>query len=105
SGALAAPEPGLRSEGSGPGRGGRRGMNALAALIADGRAHVLDGAMGTQLYERGVFVNVCYDELSIRRPEIVAAIHREYVEAGAEMLETNSFGANPVKLSGFGLED
>src|SRR5690606_27711698 len=58
-----------------------------------------------QLYERGVFVNVCYDELSVRRPDMVSAIHREYVEAGAEILETNTFGANPVKLSGFGLED
>ena len=67
--------------------------------------HVLDGAMGTLLYERGVFVNVCYDELSLTRPELVEGIHREYVEAGAEILETNTFGANPVKLSGFALDE
>jgi homocysteine S-methyltransferase len=51
-----------------------------------------------------VFVNVCYDELNLTRPELVEAVHREYVEAGAEILKTNTFGANPVKLSGFGLD-
>jgi methionine synthase / methylenetetrahydrofolate reductase(NADPH) len=76
----------------------------LRALLADGRVHVLDGAMGTVLYDRGVFVNVSYDELNLSRPELVEEIHRGYVQAGAEILETNTFGANPVKLSGFGLE-
>jgi homocysteine S-methyltransferase len=61
--------------------------------------------MGTMLYERGVFLNVCYDELNLRQPELVRAIHREYVDAGAELLETNTFGANPVKLAGYGLAD
>jgi homocysteine S-methyltransferase len=74
-------------------------------LIEDGRVHVFDGAMGTLLYSRGVFVNVCYDELSISRPELVRGIHAEYVAAGAELLETNTFGANPIKLSSFGLDD
>ena len=73
-------------------------------LIADGCVHVLDGAMGTLLYSHGVFVNVCYDELSITRPDLVATVHQEYVQAGAEILETNTFGANPVKLSSWGLE-
>ncbi len=77
----------------------------LHELLHDGRAHVADGAMGTMLYERGVFLNVCYDELNLRQPELVRAIHREYVEAGAELLETNTFGANPVKLAGHGLAD
>ena len=77
----------------------------LAELIADDLVHVLDGAMGTELYSRGVFVNVCYDELNLVRPELVQGVHREYVQAGAEALETNTFGANPVKLSSFGLED
>ncbi|MSR22388.1 MAG: bifunctional homocysteine S-methyltransferase/methylenetetrahydrofolate reductase [Gemmatimonadetes bacterium] len=80
-------------------------MKELKAMIEDGEAHVLDGAMGTLLYDRGVFVNVCYDELSLTRPGLVEEIHREYVAAGAEILETNTFGANPVKLSGFGLEE
>jgi homocysteine S-methyltransferase len=78
---------------------------SVRTLIEDGRVHVFEGAMGTQLYDRGVFVNVCYDELNLTRPELVGTIHREYVEAGAEILKTNTFGANPVKLSGFGLEE
>src|SRR5690606_21340846 len=76
----------------------------LRRLLEDGGVHVFDGAMGTLLYSRGVFVNVCYDALSLERPELVRAIHEEYVEAGAEILETNTFGANPVKLSAYGLE-
>lgn len=79
-------------------------MSRLRALIEDGRVHVMDGAMGTLLYERGVFVNVCYDELSVSEPDLIRGIHEEYVRAGAEILETNTFGANPVKLSAFGLE-
>ena len=59
--------------------------------------------MGTVLYGRGVFLNVCYDELSIRQPDLVRDIHREYVRAGAELLETNTFGANPLKLATYGL--
>ena len=80
------------------------GAGDFRARLADGKIHLLDGAMGTVLYERGVFVNICYDELNVSRPELVEGIHREYVEAGARILETNTFGANPVKLSSFGLE-
>ncbi|NNF11989.1 MAG: bifunctional homocysteine S-methyltransferase/methylenetetrahydrofolate reductase [Gemmatimonadetes bacterium] len=76
----------------------------VAGMLDDGRVHVFDGAMGTLLYSRGVFVNVCYDELNLSRPELVEAIHQEYAAAGAEILETNTFGANPVKLSSYGLE-
>jgi methionine synthase I (cobalamin-dependent)/5,10-methylenetetrahydrofolate reductase len=74
-------------------------------LLADGRVHVVDGAMGTMLYGRGVFLNVCYDELNLRQPDLVRDIHREYVRAGAELLETNTFGANPLKLASHGLAD
>lgn len=77
----------------------------VSDLIADGRVHVMDGALGTLLYNRGVFVNVCYDELAVTRPELVQELHHEYVEAGAEIIETNTFGANPVKLSSYALED
>lgn len=77
---------------------------SLTERIADGRVHVVDGAMGTMLYERGVFVHVCYDELSLTQPDLVRQIHEGYVAAGADILETNTFGANPVKLSSFGLE-
>jgi methionine synthase / methylenetetrahydrofolate reductase(NADPH) len=75
----------------------------LRELLADGRVHVVDGAMGTMLYGRGVFLNVCYDELNLRQPELVAGIHREYVRAGADIIETNTFGANPLKLATHGL--
>ncbi len=72
---------------------------------ARSRALVLfDGAMGTMLYAKGVFINQCYDELNVRAPDLVREVHRAYVKAGAEVLETNSFGANRVKLAQFGLE-
>jgi homocysteine S-methyltransferase len=80
-------------------------MPTLRELIADGRTHVFDGAMGTMLYGKGVFLNVCYDELNLRQPDLVKEIHREYVRAGAELIETNTFGANPRKLIQYGLAD
>ena len=61
--------------------------------------------MGTMLYARGFFLNVCYDELSLKQPQLVREVHEEYVRAGAELLETNTFGANPLKLGSFGLAD
>lgn len=73
-------------------------------LLEDGRVHLLDGAMGTVLYAQGVFVNVCYDALNLTDPERVRRVHETYLHAGAEILETNTFGANPVKLSAHGLE-
>lgn len=78
-------------------------MPTLQELIADGRTHVFDGAMGTLLYSRGVFVNVCYDELVLKQPDLIRDIHKEYVRAGAELIETNTFGANPIKLAHYGL--
>jgi methionine synthase I (cobalamin-dependent)/5,10-methylenetetrahydrofolate reductase len=73
--------------------------------VADEHVYLFDGAMGTMLYSKGVFINKCYDELNVRNPEIVLEVHRQYVKAGAEVLETNTYGANRVKLSGFGIED
>lgn len=85
--------------------GGRVGSpDRLLELIGDGGVHLMDGAIGTELYQRGVFVNVCYDELNLSRPDLVLGVHADYVRAGAELIETNTFGANPVKLSSFGLE-
>src|SRR5512143_494418 len=78
-------------------------MPSFRDLLADGRVHVFDGAMGTMLYGKGVFLNVCYDELALRQPDLVREIHREYVKAGAELLETNTFGANPFKLAHYGI--
>src|SRR5436190_4783758 len=61
--------------------------------------------MGTMLYAKGVFINKCYDELNVRNPEIVLEVHRQYVRCGAEILETNTYGANRVKLRSFGIEE
>lgn len=66
---------------------------------------MFDGAMGTMLYARGVFINQCYDELNLRAPDLVREIHSAYIAAGAEAIETNSFGANRIKLTPFGLQD
>jgi len=65
---------------------------------------VCDGAMGTMLYARGVFVNRCFDELNLSNPALVRSIHQEYAEAGAEVLETNTFGGHRFKLGPHGLE-
>ncbi len=64
-----------------------------------------DGAMGTMLYAKGIFINRCFDELNLSSPDLVREIHREYVKAGAELLETNTFGANRVRLAAFGFEE
>jgi homocysteine S-methyltransferase len=77
----------------------------MKSMIEDGLVHIFDGAMGSVLYTRGVFVNICFDELNLSNPEIVRRIHQEYVSAGSEIIETNTFGANPVKLSSHGLGD
>ena len=70
-----------------------------------GRALVADGAMGTMLYAQGVFINRCYDELNLSAPALVKEIHEQYVQAGAEILETNTFGANRMRLAAYGLRD
>ena len=69
------------------------------------RVLVCDGAMGSVLYDRGVFVNQAFEALNLTRPALVVEVHRAYVEAGADVIETNTFGANRMKLSGFGLAD
>jgi methionine synthase / methylenetetrahydrofolate reductase(NADPH) len=66
---------------------------------------LFDGAIGTMLYSRGVFINRCYDELNLSRPDLVKEIHTGYVEAGADCIETNTFGANRVKLTPFGYRE
>ena len=73
-------------------------------LLDPAQVVVFDGAMGTMLYARGVFINQCYDELTLRAPDLVREVHAEYARAGAEVLETNSFGANRIKLGHYGLE-
>jgi len=69
------------------------------------RVLVADGAMATMLYSSGVFINRCFDELNLSSPDLVRQIHRDYADAGAEILETNTFGANRVRLAGFGFSE
>src|SRR5436189_6338346 len=64
-----------------------------------------DGAMGTMLHARGVGFDKCFDELNLTNPSAVAEIHRAYIEAGAQLIITNTFGANRFKLSKHGLQD
>jgi homocysteine S-methyltransferase len=69
------------------------------------RVLVCDGAMGTMLYGRGIFLNRSFDELNLTQPDLVAEVHQGYIRAGADVIETNTFGANRVKLAAFGLAD
>ena len=71
----------------------------------DRRVLVCDGAMGTMLYGKGVFINRSFDELNLTQPDLVAEVHRDYVRAGADVIETNTFGASAIKLRPFGLEN
>src|ERR671923_109602 len=71
----------------------------------DERVLVCDGAMGTMLYAKGVFINRCFDALNLTQPDVVSDVHQDYVRAGADVIETNTFGANRVKLRAFGLSD
>src|ERR1700690_662973 len=65
---------------------------------------VVDGAMGTQLYERGVLYSACFEELNVSRPELVLKVHEDYLRAGAQVIETNTFGANAMRLEKYGLQ-
>lgn len=79
-------------------------MSRLNAIFHD-RTVLCDGATGTAIYNRGVFINRCYDELNLSDPELVRTIHEEYLQAGAEIIETNTFGANRYRLGRYGLEE
>ena len=79
--------------------------NAFLDRLLDGSTTILcDGAMGSMLYGRGIFINRCYDELNVTQPELVREVHREYLQAGAVVIESNTFGANRVRLERYGLE-
>ena len=77
-------------------------MTEFADIFAN-RPVLADGAMGTVLYARGIFINRCYDELNLSDPGLILSIHEEYLQAGAEILETNTFGANSFRLARHGL--
>jgi methionine synthase / methylenetetrahydrofolate reductase (NADH) len=79
-------------------------MQPFRELLESDRIHVVDGAMGTMLYAKGVYINRCYDELNLSSPDLVREIHTEYIRAGADIIETNTFGATAHKLQQYGLE-
>src|ERR1039457_3076996 len=68
-------------------------------------AVLCDGAMGTLLLSKGIFIDRCYDELNLSQPDLIRGIHTEYLKAGAELIETNTFGANSFRLSKHGCVD
>ncbi len=74
------------------------------AKLFEGGTVLCDGAMGSMLYGRGIFIHRCYDELNVSQPELVREVHLEYLQAGARIIESNTFGANAVRLERFGLE-
>jgi methionine synthase / methylenetetrahydrofolate reductase(NADPH) len=80
-------------------------MKDFRNAVTDDRVYVFDGAMGTMLYQRGVYINRCYDELNLASRDLVLGIQRDYVKAGADIIETNTYGANRLKLAGYGLDD
>jgi methionine synthase / methylenetetrahydrofolate reductase(NADPH) len=79
-------------------------MEPFRTLLESDGIHVFDGAMGTMLYAKGVYINRCYDELNLSNPDLVREIHGEYIRAGADIIETNTFGATAHKLQQYGLE-
>jgi homocysteine S-methyltransferase len=79
-------------------------MRPFSEIFAD-RPVLADGAMGTLLNSRGIFINRCYDELNLSNPALILSVHEEYLQAGAEIVETNTFGANRFRLTRHGLGD
>src|SRR5713226_973179 len=73
-------------------------------LIESDRSYIFDGAMGTMLYSKGIYINRSYDELNLVAADLVRDVHTEYVRAGADIIETNTFGATTNKLQPYGLE-
>jgi len=65
---------------------------------------LIDGAMGTEIYSHGYYINACYDDLNLSNPQLIKDIHQSYIDAGADVIETNTFGANRIKLQKHGLE-
>lgn len=80
-------------------------MRTFREFMEEDRVRIFDGAMGTMIYNKGVFINASYDELNLTSPDLVADIHRAYIRAGAEIIETNTYGATRLKLSHQGLDE
>src|SRR4051812_21222730 len=79
-------------------------MDNFRELLKSDHVTVFDGAVGTMLYAKGVYINRSYDELNLTSPDLVREVHEEYIRAGAEVIETNTFGATAHKLQQYGLE-
>jgi methionine synthase I (cobalamin-dependent)/5,10-methylenetetrahydrofolate reductase len=79
-------------------------MKNFRELLDTDAVYVFDGAMGTRLYDKGIYINRSYDELNLVAADLVREVHEEYVRAGAEIIETNTFGATRHKLQPYGLE-
>ena len=79
-------------------------MNSPFLARLDAAPLLCDGAMGTMLYSLGISYERCFDELNITAPQLVQQVHRDYIAAGAELIETNTFGATRFKLAPHGLE-
>src|ERR1044072_3275068 len=79
-------------------------METFRELLDSDKAYIFDGAMGTMLYSKGIYINRSYDELNLVAADLVREVHAEYVRAGADIIETNTFGANVNKLQPYGLE-
>lgn len=80
-------------------------MSRFKEMLQSDAVFVFDGAVGTRLYDKGIYINRSYDELNLSAPDLVREVHEEYVAAGADIIETNSFGATRFKLRQYGLED
>jgi homocysteine S-methyltransferase len=80
-------------------------MDNFKEFIQEDRVRVFDGAMGTMIYSKGVYINRSYDELNLSSPELILEIHREYIKAGSEIIETNTYGASKLKLAHQGLDE
>lgn len=80
-------------------------MNDFREILDNESVYVFDGAIGTRFYDKGVYINKSYDELNLTAPKLVHEVHEEYVDAGADIIETNTFGATRHKLKQYGLEN
>jgi methionine synthase / methylenetetrahydrofolate reductase(NADPH) len=79
-------------------------MKNFREILETDSIYVFDGAVGTRFYDKGIFINRSYDELNLVQPDIVREVHSEYIKAGADIIETNTFGATRHKLRQYGLE-
>jgi len=80
------------------------GKNSFRQRLATGPL-LFDGAMGTQLYSKGIFLNHCFEEANLSHPALVEEIHREFIGAGSDVIETNTYGANRHRLAAYGLDN